>query len=154
MAAQRRMNTGNYNTYVYGNTARKLDVQRQIEEPQRKQLSQAAQRNRAKAKYMDLGYVLFLVAALAVAAVVLIGYVKVQAEITTLNEHIAKQEKILNNLKISNDETLSRIDSRLDLEEVKRVAIGELGMTYPKEGQIVTYESVDRDYVRKVTEDD
>ncbi len=139
--------------YVYGNTARKLDVQRQLEAPQRKVLSREVQVNRAKAKHMNLGYVLFLVAALATAAVILISYIRVQADITTMTEYIAKQEKVLNNLKISNDEMLTRIESRLDLEEVKRVAIGELGMTYPKEGQIIAYESVNNDYTRRVTGD-
>jgi len=139
--------------YVYGNTARKLDVQRQLEAPQRKVLSREVQVNRAKAKYMNLGYVLFLVAALATAAVILISYIRVQADITTMTEYISKQEKILNNLKISNDEMLTRIESKLDLEEVKRVAIGELGMTYPKEGQIIAYESVNNDYTRRVTGD-
>ena len=139
--------------YVYGNTARKLDVQRQLEAPQRKVLSREVQVNRAKAKHMNLGYVLFLVAALATAAVILISYIRVQAEITTMTEYIAKQEKVLNNLTISNDEMLTRIESKLDLEEVKRVAIGELGMTYPKEGQIISYESVNNDYTRRVTGD-
>jgi len=142
------------NAYVYGNTVRKLDVQRQIEEPQRKQLSREVQLNRAKAKHMNLGYVVFLVAALAMAAIILISYVRVQAEITTMTEYIAKQEKLLNNLKISNDEALTRIDSRLDLEEVKKIAIGELGMTYPEEGQIIAYKSVDNDYFRRVSDAD
>ena len=137
---------------MYGNTVRKLDVQRQIAEPQKRQLSREVQVNRAKAKHMNFGYVVFLVAALTMAAVILISYVRVQAEITTMTEYIAKQEKVLNNLKISNDEALTRIDSRLDLEEVKRVAIGELGMTYPQEGQIISYETVGYDYVRKVSD--
>ncbi len=150
--AAKRVNT-QYNTYVYGNTVRKMDVQRQIEEPQRRVHSREVQVNREKAKHMNLGYVLFLAAALATAAVILISYVRVQADITTMTEYIARQEKVLNNLKISNDEMLTRIDSRLDLEEVKRVAIGELGMTYPKEGQIITYEAADYDYARRITDD-
>jgi hypothetical protein len=36
------------------------------------------------------------------------------------------------------------------MEEVKRVAIGELGMVYPQEGQIITYSNEGKDYVRKV----
>ena len=151
---EKRYNNRNRNSaYVYGNTVRKLDVVTQLEEPQKRALSQEVQVNRTKAKHMNLGYVLFLATALAVAAMVLISYIKVQAEITTMNEYIAKQEKVLNNLKISNDEMLTRIESRLDLEEVKRVAIGELGMTYPKEGQIITYTSVDYDYARRLTGD-
>lgn len=141
------------NAYVYGNTARKIDVTRQIEGPKRRVLSTEVQVNREKAKHMNLGYVLFLIAALAAAGVILISYIRVQSEITTMTEYIAKQEKVLNNLKISNDEMLTRIDSRLDLEEVKRVAIGELGMTYPEEGQIISYEAVNYDYTRRVSED-
>ena len=92
-------NSTERSTYVYGNTVRKLDVQRQLEEPQRRTLSPEVQVNRARAKHMNLGYVLFLVAALAAAGVILISYIRVQAEITTVTEHIAKQEKVLNNLK-------------------------------------------------------
>ena len=142
------------NVYVYGNTVRQLDVQRQLEEPLRRPLSREAQINRAKAKHMNLGYVMFLVAALAMAAVILISYVRVQAEITTVTEYITVKEKELNHLKVANDEAMTRIESRLNLEEIKKVAIGELGMTYPVEGQIISYEVVDRDYVRRVTEEE
>lgn len=41
--------------------------------------------------------------------------------------------------------------SGIDLEEIKRVAIGELGMTYAQEGQIVEYENEEGDYMRRVT---
>lgn len=151
--ATRTTGSRTHNAYVYDNTARKLELQRQLESPQRRVLSPEVQVNRAKAKHMNFGYVLFLIAALATAAVILISYIRVQAEITTMTEYIAKQEKILNNLKISNDEMLTRIESRLDLEEVRKVAIGELGMTYPEEGQIISYEAVNYDYTRRVSGD-
>jgi len=48
---------------------------------------------------------------------------------------------------------LCRIESSIDLDEIKRVAIAELGMTYPKEGQIITYQAAGYDYVRKVSGD-
>lgn len=140
------------NTYVYGNTVRKLDVQRQLEEPQRKVLSNQARKNREKAKHMSLGYIVFLIAAFSIASMVLISYIKLNAEIITLNEQIAAKEKQLNELRIDNTEAKSRIDSAIDYEEIKRVAIQELGMTYPTEGQIVAYEGVAYDYVRKVSE--
>ena len=47
-------------------------------------------------------------------------------------------ESELNSLKLSNDEEYSRITSNINLEEVKRIAIGELGMTYAAEGQVIT----------------
>lgn len=145
-------NTYASNGYVYGNTVRKLDVQRQLEEPQRKVLSNQARKNREKAKHMSLGYIVFLIAAFSMAGVILINYIKLNAEIITLNEHIAGQEKILNELRIDNTEALSRIESSIDYEEIKRVAIQELGMTYPVEGQIIAYEGVTYDYVRRVAD--
>ena len=54
-------------------------------------------------------------------------------------------------MKLANDEEYSRITSSIDLEEIKRIAIGELGMTYAKEGQIITYDSVENDYMRQVS---
>ena len=102
---------------------------------------------------MSPGYVLFLLTALLVAGGVLIGYVRLQAKITTMTQEIARMEKQYNNLKIANDEELCRIESSIDLDEIKRVAIAELGMTYPKEGQIITYQAAGYDYVRKVSGD-
>ena len=147
-----RRSTYANNSYVYGNTAVRPDVRRQLEEPRKKTLSNQARKNREKAKHMSLGYIAFLLVAFSVAAVVLIGYIRLNADITTLNEEIAKQEKVLNSMRMENAESLSRIESSIDIEEIKRVAIQELGMTYPKEGQIISYDGVTYDYVRKVDE--
>ena len=43
----------------------------------------------------------------------------------------------------------SRITSNINLEEIKRIAIGELGMTYATEGQVIPYESNSNDYMRQ-----
>lgn len=140
------------NMYVYGSAAPKYDIPRQLEEPQRRVLSNEARKNREKAKYMSLGYVVFLIAALMVAGVVLIGYIRLQADITTLSGEITRQEKLINSLRVENEEALARIEMAVDLELIKQVAIQELGMTYPEEGQIITYENVGYDYMRRVSD--
>ena len=61
----------------------------------------------------------------------------------------ARLEKELNNLKLSNDDELARINSNVNLDEIKRIAIGELGMVYAQEGQIVYYNNEGSDYVRQ-----
>lgn len=139
--------------YVYGNTARQLDVRRQLEEEPRRQLSHEVRKNREKAHHMNFGYVVFLMAAFMASAFILINYIQLQSELTNRTKGLAKLESQLNTLKLSNDEEYSRITSNVDLEEVKRVAIGELGMTYAEEGQIVTYSGVENDYMRKVGQD-
>ena len=60
-------------TYVVGNTVRKLNVAQELQNPvQQKPVNHAVRKNREKALYMNLGYVLFLVAALVSAAIILI----------------------------------------------------------------------------------
>ncbi|MED9903747.1 MAG: cell division protein FtsL [Lachnospiraceae bacterium] len=136
--------------YIEGNTARKLDVRQAIYEEPKRQLSNETRKNRDRAYHMNLGYVAFLVAALFVAGYVLIGYIQMQADLTTQVEQIASLESTLNGLKLSNDEELIRINSSVDLEEIKRIAIGELGMVYATEGQIVGYTNEGSDYVRQL----
>ena len=58
----------------------------------------------------------------------------------------------MNTLKLDNDEEYSRITNNIDLEEVKRVAIQELGMKYAEEGQIVTVTGGGSDYMRQVAD--
>lgn len=148
--AQRRRTS----TYIYGNTARNLDIPRRLEEEPKRQLSHEARKNRDRARHMSLGYVVFLIGALAVCAFILINYVQLQSELTNKTKEVAKLESRLNTMKLENDENYNRITSSIDLEEIKRVAIGELGMTYAQEGQIITYSSVGNDYMRYVATED
>ena len=136
-----------------GNTVRKLDIVEELQKTsQIQELSHLTRKNRDKALYMNLGYVLFLIAALASAAIILINYIKIQSELAITIRNIANLESQLNDLKLSNDEDYSRAASSVDLEEIRRVAIGELGMRYAKEGQIVNVPSEGSDYVRQLAE--
>ena len=101
---------------------------------------------------MNPGYVLFLATALIAAGVILIGYIRLQSELTNSIKHISVLESQLNDLRLSNDEEYSRIESSVNLDEIKRIAIEELGMTYPSEGQIVTYSAEGSDYVRQIAD--
>ena len=140
-------------TYVVGNTVRKLNVVEELQKPvQQKPVNHTVRKNREKALYMNLGYVLFLVAALASAAIILISYIQIQAEITLSVKHIAAMESELNDLRLTNDENYARAASSVDLEEIRSVAIGELGMRYAKEGQIINVSGEGNDYVRQLAD--
>ena len=143
---------GNRNLYVYGSTAKQLDVREAIHEKSRREQYNAARKNRERAMHMNPAYVLFLAAAMVVSAFVLIGYIRLQSDITNSINHIAALESELNDLRLSNDEEYSRIESSVNLEEIKRIAIQELGMTYAGEGQIIEYSSEGSDYVRQVAD--
>lgn len=140
-------------TYIEGNTVQKFNVVEELQKPlEIKEISHTTRKNRDKALYMNLGYVLFLVAALVSAAMILIGYIRVQSDIIISVRNIASLESELNNLKLSNDEDYARAVSSVDLEEIRRVAIGELGMRYAKEGQIINVSGEGNDYVRQLEE--
>lgn len=136
--------------YVYGNTARELEPRRQLEEPVRRP-NVEARKNREKAHHMSAGYVLFLGAALVASALILVNYLRLQADLTNLSRSVVTRQSSLNKLRGENDEEYNRILRSLDLEEIRRVAMGELGMIYAQEGQIIIYESEQYDYMRKVT---
>ena len=103
-------------------------------------------------KASGIGYVLFVAVALVVTAFILVGYVSLKSDITNRLNHISKLETQLNDLKLENDATYSRINSNMDLEQIRNTAIKELGMTYAKEGQTETFVSEDGDYVRQLAQ--
>lgn len=138
--------------YIDGSAVKKIDVRREIEEAPLKRTSAAVRRNRERAVHMNIGYVLFLAAALMAASVLLVGYIRLQAENTVILDSIASKESRLNSMRMENDEEYSRILSSVDLEYVKTVAINELGMRYAQEGQIVEVQVQGDDYVRQYQE--
>ena len=147
-----RTRTGNVrrNAYVEGNTVRKLNVVEELQKPL--ETKENGKKNRDKSLYMNLGYVLFLIGALAIAAMILMSYIRVQSDIIISVRNIASLESELNNLKLSNDEDYARAASSVDLEEIRKVAIGELGMRYAKEGQIINVSGEGSDYVRQLAQ--
>lgn len=138
--------------YVQGNVVRRLDVTRDIEGQPVKKSNNTARKNRDRAKNMSAGYVLFLCVALIIAGFTLANYIGLQSDITNSVKHISTLEKQLNDLKLANDEEYSRITSSVNLEEIKRVAIQELGMQYAEEGQIISFSSENNDYVKQMAD--
>ena len=145
MAQRRRVSN---TPYIYDNTARDLQIRRQMEEP-RRQMSHETRKNREKARHMSIGYVTFLMVALVACAFFLVNYIQMQSQLTTKIAEVSRMESELNALKLANDEEYSRITSSVNLEEIKKIAIGELGMTYAAEGQVIPYAGISNDYMRQ-----
>lgn len=141
--------------YIDGNTARRLQTQElpQLEEEwqQRKERRERRKRKPQKSP-MNIGYLFVMIVSMVIVCGILISYVNLQADITNRIENIASLESELNDLKLSNDEMYTKIMSQVDLEEIKRIAIQELGMKYAKEGQVVTYTGEGSDYVTQYSE--
>ena len=134
-------------TYMYGSTARRenepLHVRRDV------RVQEPVQRRRRH--HMSLGYFIFLSFAVVCMVGTLAFYISLQSQITSSVKNIAALESQLNALKQENDEAYNRANGNLELDEIKRIAIQEYGMTYATEGQIIRYtDGGGNDYVRQV----
>ncbi|WP_026516863.1 hypothetical protein [Butyrivibrio sp. MC2021] len=134
--------------YVRGNTVRKEY------EPSRRPRHvhvQEPQRIKKRRHHMSLGTLFYMTLAVVLVVVALAWYITLQAQVKNASKNIATLESQLNTLKQENDEAYNRANGNIDLDEVKRIAIQEYGMTYATEGQIITYsDGGGNDYVRQV----
>lgn len=147
----RRVNSinGRNQGYVYGNVLTSEETVRRMQQP-REVVDVRVQRNRERAKKMGFRDVFFLTIASAAVVIMLVSYLQMQSELTYRAKSVAQKQIDLSNLKLSNDEELNRIESGINLEEIKRIAVEELGMTYAKSGQVVTISDEGSDYVRQM----
>lgn len=149
------MATRNYRrtAYLEGTAAKQLERGFEAEKlPVRKKVSNTTRKNREKMFHMNLGYVAFLVIALALATFTLCGYIDLQSGITNHVKQISEMEAEYNSLKMANDEEYNRITSSVDLEKIRAIAIGELGMVYAQDGQIIQIENTETDYVHQTAD--
>ena len=164
MAGGNRSNRA-YLFAVDGNTARRLKdpkMEKRLLEREKRQreasairkvsLSRLQEKKELRAHRMSRLNKLFWVAATSVCVFAAIGYLKVNDENTRSVKQISALESELNTLKLKNDEAQARISGNVDLEEIRRIAIYELGMQYADEGQVVKYKDNGGDYVRQFQE--
>ena len=135
---------------VDGNTVRVETASPQIREKELRRTQ--VEQNRQRALSMNLSYVLFLSVAAVAVVMVCIFYLRLQATSTHLQKKTVSLQTQLKNLQIENDIVYNEIISGVDLEQVREVATEELGMTYPSQSQIVSYEAVSSDYVKQYEE--
>lgn len=152
-ANTRRQGTGSRHTnqndqYIVGSAVRKVHAAgREYAGPTYQVRSAGG--TKIKAVPMNKGYMAVAVVAFVIVCSVLMGYVNLQSSITNHVTTISKLESQLYEMRLANDETYTKIMSSVDLEEIKRIAVNELGMKYAKEGQVVEYTGEGNDYVRQ-----
>lgn len=116
---------------------------------QPKQLSREAQRNREKAKSMGRGFVIFLAAVSVAVLFCCVNYLQLKSELTGKMKTVASLETELSQIKEDNNAYESQVTSDVDLNTIKKLAIGRLGMNYPTNDQKKTYTMPSNSYVRQ-----
>lgn len=150
-------------TYIDGNTVRRMeaapDYRREREERIRREREKeqqrrqrAIRRNQERALRTSKSYVAFMTMAVLVFATFTGLYIKIQSDVTVRMKTIASLESQIADVKADNDEAYKRINTSVNLEAVREVAMAELGMSYAKESQIIYYSVGDDDYMNQYSE--
>lgn len=137
--------------YENGSAARKLDDY-WYEEPAERESTKKVRKQRGTTRTLSRAYGLFLVFMAGLLLTGCIMYLNVRNDITNQQKEIARLESELSNLTMKNNEELDRIEGAVDMEKIKKIAMEELGMTYPASDQVIGIESGAGDYVRQYKE--
>lgn len=156
----------NQSSSVQGNTARKLNVaperdytyerpQPRITNPERSNRPQTVERPARQphvGRGIDFISMLLLTVAMAATLFVCFQYLKAQAESIQLGKQIVTLETQLGTLTDQNDTMEIAINKPVDLDEIYRIAVGELGMVHPNNNTVIEYESNEVGYARQYEE--
>ncbi len=89
----------------------------------------------------------YMIMAVMLTCIMLVGYVSLQTNVTTRMNRIADMENQLSTINADNNAAESRIATNTNLSEIKDKAINELGMVYATSSQIVYYNVDGSDYM-------
>lgn len=138
--------------YENGSAARKLQPQWEQEEirgPRR--MAEPEVQPKVKAvQGIDLFSTLLLMCAIVATLFVCAYYLYLQSSVVQLNKNISGLEKQITGLEKENNALEAVLDNEAyDLETVRQMAIGVLGMVYPNNNEIVLYNNESEGYFRQ-----
>lgn len=141
------------NYYTDGNAAKKLhELPRYNEEERVQVLNTPSKRKKTRVApkpAIDFFSIIILSAAIALTLFTCVEYLRVQSGIVQMHNDIAKLESELTKLQNKNNAAQALIDTSLDLNYIYQYATTKLGMVYPNENQVITYDSTLGSYVRQ-----
>lgn len=150
--------------YINGNTVRELEessplrrdprkTRRELEEARRKKNRRnAARRNRERAMVMNRAYVTFLSGCVIASAFAAFSLIQIRSNVTQQMKEVSALSSSVENMKAENDARYKEITTSVDLNEIKDVAMNQLGMTYASQDQIVYYTVENNNYMDQYSE--
>lgn len=132
----------NRNYYANGSAARKYN---DYYEEKREYIAPSKRRNR-KVQISPL-YGIMVIGAIMIMSFVAISYVSLQSQVTSLRNQKGQLTSEYESMKLANDLYQEEMNSSVNLKEIERIAVEELGMKMAGEGQVMTYANDFDDYV-------
>ena len=160
-AEKRRYNN---TSYISGSTARKLNIvperdydnyerpqprNPELERVNRPQVKPRSKKHPNVGRGIDFVSMLILTIAMLVTLFACFEYLKAEHQSRQLAKQLISLEAELNTLTDKNDNMEIAINKPVDLNEVYRIAVGELGMVHPNKNTIIEYESNEVGYTRQ-----
>lgn len=96
---------------------------------------------------IDFVSMTLLAVAMAITLYLCYNYLQVQGNIVQLERDVAGLEQELDTLLAENAALEEDLNGQVDWEEVYRTAVGELGMVYPNQNEVITYEATENGHV-------
>lgn len=142
--------------YIYGNTVRELQVERnpsiEREEKGQREYNQRRRSDRDYVTSMNKGYVMFLVFVAASVFIAMGSFLMLSAKVSSSRDSITEVKGKIIDLKAKNDDYERRLERSINVDEIRRIATEELGMIYPSNDQVVNYEYEESDFVRQYSD--
>ncbi len=144
--------------YEHGSSARDYNTQpvrREI--PERSTPRRTAPRTETRmrpradrALAFSFGYGVFVLASVAVMIAACIMMLNMEIDISNQQEEIVSLESQIEAISYDNEARRVRLENMYSLDEIRNIAVNEMGMVYAKKGQIIYYDSAEEDYVNQV----
>ncbi len=141
------------------NTERREFVQgRPVRQPARRTQPQVREVQQPQKGLISLGRgvnffgVLLLFGALFATVFVCIDYLQLQDESSRLDKSVAALESELKLLVDANNAKENLLTTDIDLERIYQTAVGELGMVFPNNNEVLYYDSANLSYVRQFSD--
>ena len=150
----RKLNNRYDKYYTEGNAVRRVrpdsDVyENPLREERRRQSKRSSRKSQKELSSINMASCVILIFAITITLFTCIDFIKIQAEVSSLNTRIIQSEKELSNLKDENRIRKAQLDASVDLNEIYDVATNELGMVVPNDDQVIYFESVKSGFVKQ-----
>ena len=147
--AQRTVNrrTTTYRPEVQGSVARQMYAVPERRENPQGPVAVPSRRRKQEKTTLSIPYCVFLTVACVLTLSLGAYYLEQQALATSSQKKIASLESELAELKKVNADDLNRIETSVNLEEIRDIAINELGMVYATQENVVLYKNTTQNYV-------
>ncbi len=141
-----------YRAEVQGNVARQLYAVPERREKKRGPVEVPRRSRKQVRNTLSIPYCIFLSVACVLTLTLGAYYLQQQALSTSTQKQIASLESQLAELKKVNADELNRIETSVNLEEIRDIAINELGMVYATQENVVLYKNTTQNYVSQYTD--